>query len=632
MPEKIRVASPPAKPLLIYDADCHFCRRWIARWQNATGDAVNYIPLQDASVGICFPEIPRPELERAIHLIMPDGSVCDGAQAVFRSLASAGKERWLLYLYEKMPGFEDITELVYEEIAAHRSFFSRLDRIYSGPGILPLSYLRTRFIFLRGLGLIYLVAFLSLWGQIDGLAGSHGIAPVQGMMEALKADAMKSHVGLERYHIFPTLAWWWSSDSALHWQCVTGAGLSLLLVLGIAPAPVLFLLWCIYLSMVTVCRPFLDFQWDLLLLETGFLAIFFAPLQWIERPARQSEPSTLALWLLRWLIFRLMLESGCVKLMSGDITWWNLSALRHHYETQPLPTWIGWYAHQLPARFQSFCVFVMFVIELAVPAMIFGGRKARITAAGCFIFLQVMILLTGNYTFFNWLTILLCIPLLDDDVFKKKPSVDETTVQVLQRRCPRWRRFILLPISLVIVLVTFMSLLGTLRIAEIWPRPAVAIFRWLEPFDTFNGYGLFAVMTTTRPEIIVEGSNDGKEWKPYEFKYKPGDLKERPRFVAPFQPRLDWQMWFAALGSPRENPWFINFEVCLLEDSPPVLALLGNNPFPNAPPKYIRAQLYEYHFTTMAERRATGDWWRREYLGAYLPPINLSDLRRALGK
>ena len=153
------------------------------------------------------------------------------------------------------------------------------------------------------------------------------------------------------------------------------------------------------------------------------------------------------------------------------------------------------------------------------------------------------------------------------------------------------------------------------------PRRSSRSYAWLEPLRSFNSYGLFAIMTQTRPEIIVEGSNDGQNWQAYEFKYKPGDLKARPRFVAPFQPRLDWQMWFAALESPRENPWFFNFEVRLLQNSPPVLALLAHNPFPNAPPKYIRAQLYEYHFTDIATRRATGDWWRREYLGVYLPPI-----------
>jgi predicted DCC family thiol-disulfide oxidoreductase YuxK/uncharacterized membrane protein YphA (DoxX/SURF4 family) len=606
---------------MVYDGECHFCCRWIARWQDATGDAVDYLPFQDPSIAARFPEIPLKDFETAVRLILPDGSVCGGAEAVFRSLSEAGRETWMLKLYTRFPGYADIAELFYEEIATHRSFLSRLDRIYSGPGKTPLSYIRVRFLFLRGLALIYLVAFASLWGQIDGLAGSRGIVPAQSLMATVKKEADKGGLGWQRYHLIPTLAWWNASDQALHWQCEAGVICSVLLLFGVAPAPMLFLLWCVYLSLTTVCSPFLEFQWDMLLLETGFLAIFFAPLQWVERPSRQSKPSSVVIWLLRWLIFRLMLESGCVKLLSGDPAWWHLSALRVHFETQPLPTWIGWYAHQMPAGFQSFCTLVMFIIEIIVPMMIFGGRRMRITAAGCFVFLQIFILLTGNYTFFNYLTILLCLPLLDDQALKRpfRPRIPAAL------RSPRWSRFVVLPIGLVIALVTLTNFMGTLRIPEHWPAPMLALHNWSLPFRSANAYGLFRTMTMTRPEIIVEGSNDGKSWKPYEFKYKVGDLKKRPAFVAPFQPRLDWQMWFAALESPRENLWFLNFMVRLLQNSPEVLALMGHNPFPDAPPKYLRAQLYEYHFTDAATRRATGQWWTRRYLGEYLPSISLPE-------
>jgi lipase maturation factor 1 len=630
VPQALRVASPPSKPLLVYDGDCHFCRRWIARWQNATGDAIDYLPFQDESIAARFAEIPRDDFAHAVRLILPDGSVCGGAEAVFRSLAEAGKERWLLRLYHRFSAFAEMSELVYEEVASHREFLSKLDRIYSGPGVKPLSYVRVRFVFLRGLALIYLIAFASLWGQIDGLAGSHGIVPAQSLIDTLKLTAAEHHIGLDRYHLVPTLAWWNASDQALNWQCGAGVGLSLLLLFGIAPAPALFLLWGIYLSLSTVCSPFLDFQWDQLLLETGFLAIFFAPLQWVERPLRQSAPSATVLWLLRWLIFRLMLESGCVKLLSGDASWSHLTALQVHYETQPLPTWIGWYAHQLPAGAQSVCTLLVLAVELVVPVLIFAGRRARLTAAAIFVFLQVLIMLTGNYTFFNWLTILLCVPLLDDDVLKLLcHRFTPPPMPLPPFRCARWSRFILLPIALVSVLVTFMELLGTMRVPERWP-PVITLYDWLRPLRSFNNYGLFSVMTQTRPEIIIEGSNDGRNWQAYDFKYKPGDLKEKPRFVAPFQPRLDWQMWFAALENPRDNPWFYNFEVRLLQNSPEVLALLARNPFPKAPPKYIRAQLYEYHFTDMATRRATGQWWQRDYHGVYLPPVSLPENERGI--
>jgi predicted DCC family thiol-disulfide oxidoreductase YuxK/uncharacterized membrane protein YphA (DoxX/SURF4 family) len=613
--------------LLVYDGECHFCCRWVARFKSVTGSAVTYLPFQDESLAARFPEIPREDFAEAVRLILPDGSVCGGAEAVFRSLSEAGKERWLLGLYKKIPGFAELSELFYEEVATHRAFLSKLDRIYSGPGITPLRYVRVRFVFLRGLALVYLVAFASLFGQIQGLAGSNGIVPAASLIRTLKVEAAQRHIGLARFHAFPTLAWLSASDGALNWQCGAGVVLSLLLLFGIAPAPVLFLLWCLYLSLATVCGPFLDFQWDMLLLETGFIAIFFAPLQLVERPSRQSTPSTMVVWLLRWLLFRLMFESGCVKLMSGDSSWWHLTALRVHYETQPLPTRIGWYAHQLPPDVQAVCTFLLLAIELVVPVLIFSGRRARLTAAGIFTGLQVLIMLTGNYTFFNWLTILLCIMLLDDRALKPqglRALYPSSTTRLFHPRCLRWPRFIILTVALVIVLVTTMGLFRTLRVSNRWSAPVIALYDWLEPLRSFNSYGLFAWMTPARPEIVIEGSNDGQDWQPYEFKYKPGDLKKKPRFIAPFQPRLDWQMWFAALGDPRQKQWFLNFEARLLQNSPEVLALMGTNPFPKAPPKYVRALLYEYHFTDTATRHDTGLWWRREYEGIYAPPISLT--------
>jgi predicted DCC family thiol-disulfide oxidoreductase YuxK len=633
VPQEIRVQAPPSKPLLVFDGDCQFCRRWIARWKNSTGDAVDYLPFQDEEIARRFPEIPRADLEEAVHLLLPDGTVFRGAQAVFRSLAEGGTHRWLPRLYQKSPGFAEAAELLYEEVALHRTFLSHLDSIYSGAGTAPPAYIGVRFVFLRGLALIYLIAFASLALQIQGLAGSRGIVPAQGLMSDVRAVVAQHQIGLERYHAMPTFAWLSASDSALNWQCRLGVACSVALLLGIAPAPMLFLLWALYLSLCSITGPFLDFQWDNLLLETGFLAIFFAPLQLFERPSRQPPPPALVLWLLRWLMFRLMFESGCVKLLSGDLSWWNLSALRVHYETQPLPTWIGWYAHQLPARAQAVSQGLMFSIELIVPAFIFCGRRFRLIAAALLALFQIIILLTGNYTFFNWLTVLLCVPLLDDHVvriFRRANTRDGEPAPVATRtRAPRWPWPITVCLTAAIVMVTLIQVLGTMRENQKWPAPVLALYAWLQPFRSFNSYGLFAVMTPTRREIIIEGSDDGRDWLAYEFTYKPGDAKRRPAFVAPYQPRLDWQMWFAALGSWRYNPWFVRLELRLLQNSPPVVALLQHNPFPNAPPKYLRAMLYEYHFTDRAERRATGDWWRRKVLGPYIPPHTLEDFRKA---
>jgi lipase maturation factor 1 len=325
-----------------------------------------------------------------------------------------------------------------------------------------------------------------------------------------------------------------------------------------------------------------------------------------------------------------MFESGCVKLMSGDATWRNLSALRVHYETQPLPTWIGWYAHQLPPGAQTFCAFVMFAIELAVPIFIFSGRRLRLVAAGIFTVFQALIMLTGNYTFFNWLTILLCVPLLDDKAlsFFRKRAAPDLEPHPPARRTARWPWPVTLCLTVVIVPLTTIPFLTTMGASQSWSAPVLWLYGWAQPLRSFNNYGLFAVMTTTRPEIIVQGSDDGLNWRDYPFKYKPGDLRRAPGFVAPYQPRLDWQMWFAALGGPRNNPWFLEFEYCLLQNSPPALALLGPNPFPEKPPRYVRSLVYEYHFTDRATRRATGAWWRRELKGLYVGPLTLDDFRR----
>ena len=626
MSNDLRVASPPPKPLLIFDGDCGFCRRWAARWQRATGEALDFLPFQDETVAKQYPEIPRQDFASALHLILPDGSVHTGAEAVFRSLAAGGAERWLLWCYRKWPPFADLSEIVYEQVAAHRQFLSKLDRFFFGTALAPPRFVLVRWLFLRGLALIYLIAFVSLWMQVDGLIGSRGIAPAQSLMDNLGKIAGNRHLGADRFHLVPTLGWWSAGDRALRWQCAAGTGLSLLLLAGIAPAPALFLLWAVYLSLSTIASPFLNFQWDALLLETGFLAIFLAPLQLRERPLRQPEPSRPALWLLRWLLFRLMFESGWVKLASGDESWRHLTALGAHFETQPLPTWIGWHAHQLPAGALRLCVFLMFVIELAVPFLIFCGRKPRLLAAALFTLFQALILLTGNYAFFNWLTILLCLSLLDDGALRK--IVPERFRRPFPRQSgARWPWKITAPLALLVILLTALTLPLPGPVAQAAPRDLVALFRWLAPFRTFNGYGLFMVMTQTRPEIILQGSNDGRTWEDYEFKYKPGDLQRRPPFVAPYQPRLDWQMWFAALGTVEQNYWLVSLEKQLLTNSPPVAALLARNPFPQAPPKFIRALLYQYHFTDPAARRATGQWWRRDYLGVYAPPLSLADFK-----
>jgi hypothetical protein len=316
-----------------------------------------------------------------------------------------------------------------------------------------------------------------------------------------------------------------------------------------------------------------------------------------------------------------------VKLASGDPTWWNLTALQVHYETQPLPTWIGWYVHQLPALFQSLSTAMMFAIELLVPFAIFLPRRPRILAAGAITLLMILIALTGNYGFFNLLALALCVTLLDDAFLS--PWFPARSRELLNSprepgRGRRFRRIVTAAVAIVLFPLGGMSLARSFRHPIPWPRPMRLVEATLSPFRIVSGYGLFARMTNPRDEIIVEGSNDAATWLPYEFKWKPGDLAGRPRFVEPHMPRLDWQMWFAALSDYRNEPWFQNFLVRLLQGSPEVMALLEKNPFPGAPPRYIRARLYEYHFTDWAQRRQSGDWWRREEKRIYFPPSSLS--------
>jgi uncharacterized membrane protein YphA (DoxX/SURF4 family) len=480
------------------------------------------------------------------------------------------------------------------------------------------SYVLTRWLFLRLLGLTYLFAFASLWPQIPGLIGRNGILPAADFLQAVQSSA-----GSRGPWLLPTLGWLNASDGFLLALCGAGMFLSLLLIVGLAPVPALALLWVCYLSLVNIGQDFLSFQWDILLLETGFLAIFFAPMRLLPGLAREAPPSRLVLWLLRLLLFRLMFFSGVVKLRGGDPTWRGLTALGFHYETQPLPTPIAWYAHRLPSSFHTFSTALVFVVELVVPFLIFAPRKLRFCGALLLAGLQLLIMLTGNYAFFNFLTIVLCIPLLDDEFLRRIIRPIRALVFEPRGRAilPRARLFVVVPLALVVLALNAVQFADLFAPAAPVPGPIRALARVFDPFHITNSYGLFAVMTTSRPEIVVEGSADGQTWAEYQFFDKPGDPRRAPPWVAPHQPRLDWQMWFAALGGPTDNLWFSNFMLRLLQGSPQVLGLLQTNPFPHAPPRYVRASLYDYHFTDGRSEDAA--WWRREPRGMYFPPVSL---------
>jgi predicted DCC family thiol-disulfide oxidoreductase YuxK len=615
----VHTVAPSEKPIFIYDGECEFCIRWIRRCQETTRTKVDFASFQ--AVGKRFTQdIPIERFSAAVHLIETDGSVYRGAEAVFRVLSYGSRigSGFGLWCYEHVPGFAAAARSGYRLVAGHRNIASALTKALWGRGeyaVCRPTYYIARTLFLRLLGLVYLIAYWSFWSQVDGLIGRDGVLPVAPWLAELR-----NRFGTEAYRLFPTLCWFNAGDSFLHLLCAAGVVLSLLLILQIAPLLCLLLLWALYLSLSVAGQVFMNFQWDYLLLEAGFFSMFLAPFRLIPSRRYQSPISPWALFILRWLLFRLMFMSGVLKLTSGDESWWNLTALRYHYETQPLPTPLSWWAHQSPSWFQAFSTVVMFAIELGAPFLLFGPRRMRVLGVLSLLTLQILIALTGNYCFFNLLAAALCLLSLDDAVW---PRIGRMVQPAREFRGGSWSFGILVPLVAVVLTMSGPLLWNAFFPEADWPPLLGALYAYLEPFRSLNGYGLFRVMTKTRPEILVEGSQDGVTWQPYEFKYKVGDPQRAPPIVAPHQPRLDWQMWFAALDDIQGEPWFMNLLARMLQGSPSVLRLMKANPFPNSPPRYIRARLFEYHFTNELEKKQTGVWWRRKEEGIYCPPVSM---------
>jgi len=649
-----RVSNPPPKPLMIWDGECHFCKRWIERWREMTAGKIDYATYQEAAAR--FPEIPVAQFKRAVALVEQDGETFFAAEAVYRSLRYRPSRKWLAWSYDHVPGFAAISETAYKFIARHRGLGSTLTRLLWGKDVRPPTYFWARRWFLRALGLIYLIAFVSLWVQVDGLVGSNGMSPVSQFLAAVRQQ-----LGPDAYFLLPTLCWLDASNAFLHFLCGGGVVLSLLLIFGIAPALSLVALFVFYLSLTVAGQVFLNFQWDVLLLETGFLSIFLAPwrlwprdlLLWrgLATPvtattsAIASPVSRAGLFLLKFLLFKLMLMSGVVKLTSGDDSWgwvnhsfhWTaLTGLDYHYWSQPLPTVFAWWTDKSAEWFKHFSVAFCLAVEIIAPFLIWAPRRPRLIAGGLMIFLQIVIGLTGNYCFFNLLTIALCLLLIDDaaiGTFRRDIRAPISGAPNASRaRTDRALPNQLCSYAAIAVIVVTLPINAWLIFSAFKPqsRPPgwfANFYEQLEAFRIVNGYGLFRVMTKDRCEIVIEGSADGIEWLPFEFKWKPGDVKRAPGWCAPHQPRLDWQMWFAALEAPQQNPWLIGLIVRLLEGSRDVNGLLASNPFAGKPPRYIRAMFYRYRFTTSEERRQTGAWWKRQELREYLPTISQDQLR-----
>lgn len=464
----------------------------------------------------------------------------------------------------------------------------------------PDAYLVASWLFLRAVGLVSTVAFLSLAVQLRGLYASDGILPIAEVAEQLSSRGAP-------FRRVPTVFRLGASDRVLWTVVVAGTAASLLVTVDVLTLPALVVAWVSYLSFSTVGREFLSYQWDVLLLEVLVIAAVVA----VRLPP--PEP---VLWLLWFFLFRFMVQSGAAKLLSRDPTWRDGTAVVHHHQTQPLPTRFAWHLHQLPPVVHRATTRAVLAIEIGVPFLLVLPWPWRAVPVVLLLVLQLAIMVSGNYGFFNLLAIVLLVPLVPDAVWSAAGVPDVATSGAG-------------PVAAGIAVAAALALLAVnaLRTAStVLHRPWITeVLAALAPFRLGNRYGLFAVMTTSRPEIVVEASHDGQEWTRYRFDHKPTDPRRPPRWNAPHQPRLDWQMWFAALGTLDRNAWLLRFAERLLQGSRPVVGLLADGPDPDDPPSVVRAQLYDYAFTDRETRRRTGRWWETTRVGSYMPPLTLRE-------
>jgi hypothetical protein len=473
------------------------------------------------------------------------------------------------------------------------------------------SFWLTRFWFQRALGAIYLIAFIIAANQYIPLLGEHGLLPVKLFLPHAAPWGT------------PSIFWINDSDAFITAMIWCGIGLSVLAVTGISERWNIFLsvavwtlLWVIYLSLVNVGQVFYGFGWETVLLESGFLAIFLG--------SSNTKPPRIVLWLLLWVLFRIMFGAGMIK-MRGDPCWRDLTCLYYHYETQPLPNPLSWYCHHLPQWWHKTCVLFTHLGELVVPWFLFvPWRRIRAVAGLIMIYFQLTLIVSGNLSWLNYITIALCIPCFDDAMFT--PILRSGLGWLLRIRHPEPTYSPLAHRVAVYVLLAVVLVLSIQPAINLFSRTQ-AMNASFEPFHLVNTYGAFGSISRERYEIIIEGTDadtptDDAPWREYEFKGKPGNPRRRPCIVSPYHWKLDWQMWFAAMSDYRYHPWIVNFVAKMLQNDKPVLGLLANDPFPDKPPKFVRAELYLYHFT---DSHADGTWWKREHVGHYLPPLSMDN-------
>jgi len=463
-------------------------------------------------------------------------------------------------------------------------------------------YWLSRLIFQRALAGVYLFAFLTAVLQFRALIGERGMLPVP---DFLRRTDWRDAPGVCRLHyagrFFACVAW---TGSALAVALLAGADSYVPLWAGM----VLWALpWALYLSIVQVGQTWYSFGWESLLLETGFLAVFLGN--------AHTAPPVLVLWLLRWVLFRVEFGAGLIKIR-GDACWRKLTCLYYHHETQPMPGPLSWFFHRLPKPVHRVEVAANHVTQLLVPVLLFTPQPVASAAAGLMIATQLWLVLSGNFAWLNWLTITLALPAVDWSLFAHPPS---------QPAPPLWYEVVVIAVTVLVVVLSYRPALNLVSRRQVMNRS-------FDPLHLVNTYGAFGSISRVRLEVVVEGTeeevpHEGTVWREYGFRGKPGDPRRLPRQFAPFHLRLDWLMWFAALSPAYAGPWFGPFMERLLENDRDTLRLLRHNPFPDAPPRLVRARLYRYRFTTWRELRATGRWWHRTYVREFMPPVSLGPAR-----
>ncbi|WP_213574756.1 lipase maturation factor family protein [Rhodococcus sp. USK13] len=450
-----------------------------------------------------------------------------------------------------------------------------------------------RLLVTEGLAAIYLVAFLGAVHQFRPLVGSDGMMPIPRFLRAVpfaRAPSVFQFHYSDRF--FAAVAW-------------TGAGLALATLLGatqfipLAACMLVWLvLWILYLSIVNVSQIWYSFGWESLLLEAGFLAIFLGN--------SSVGPPILVLIAVRWLLFRLEFGAGLIK-MRGDKCWRDLTCLYYHHETQPMPGPLSWYFHRLPKRFHRLEVLGNHFAQLVMPFGLFAPQPVAAIAAAVMIVTQLWLVASGNFSWLNWITIVLALSVIPDSVFEMLVPV---SLPEGSSSAPLYFVVLVVAVTALVVVLSYWPIRNMISHGQ---RMNASFNSW----HLVNTYGAFGSVTKVRYEVIVEGTSDSaitaqSEWKEYEFKGKPGDVNRRPRQFAPYHLRLDWLFWFIPISPGYADPWFPDFVERLLRNDRDTLKLLRHNPFPDSPPQHVRARLYRYRFTTWKERRETGAWWKRE--------------------